>query len=143
MEYVPGGSITSVLQKFGTSSPLSSLSLSLSVSICVYVCLCKRLFPSESWCHWRCQLSLLRSGAGVFSEPVIQVYTKQILHGLEYLHRHKIVHRDIKVLLSLCVCSRTSVAAALPVRVRVPVPVLAPAPVPVHISRFPPAGPVP
>ncbi len=47
LEYVPGGSISSLLQKFGK-----------------------------------------------FSEQVIQVYTKQILLGLEYLHRHQIgMHR--------------------------------------------------
>lgn len=49
LEYVPGGSISSLLAKFGC-----------------------------------------------FSEKVIRVYTRQILHGLDYLHRHKIVHRDIK-----------------------------------------------
>ena len=49
MEYVPGGSIHSLLQRFGS-----------------------------------------------FGETVIQKYTRQILLGLEYLHRHQIMHRDIK-----------------------------------------------
>jgi mitogen-activated protein kinase kinase kinase ANP1 len=47
--YVPGGSIRSLLQRFG---PLS--------------------------------------------EPIVRTYTRQILMGLEYLHLHNIVHRDIK-----------------------------------------------
>jgi serine/threonine protein kinase len=46
LEYVPGGSIHSLLQRFG---------------------------------H--------------LTEEVIAVYTRQILTGLEYLHRHKVVHR--------------------------------------------------
>ncbi|KAL5222173.1 hypothetical protein ABZP36_026886 [Zizania latifolia] len=33
---------------------------------------------------------------GSFPEAVIRKYTKQILHGLEYLHRNGIIHRDIK-----------------------------------------------
>ena len=49
MEYVSGGSIHSLLQRFGS-----------------------------------------------FGESVIRVYTRQILLGLEYLHRHQIMHRDIK-----------------------------------------------
>lgn len=33
---------------------------------------------------------------GGLSEPVVAVYTKQILQGLEYLHFKNIIHRDIK-----------------------------------------------
>ncbi|RMZ52267.1 hypothetical protein APUTEX25_001657, partial [Auxenochlorella protothecoides] len=49
LEFVPGGSIASLLAKFG---------------------------------HFR--------------ETVVKVYTRQILLGLEYLHAHGIIHRDIK-----------------------------------------------
>ncbi|KAK1291431.1 Mitogen-activated protein kinase kinase kinase NPK1 [Acorus calamus] len=49
LEFVPGGSISSLLGKFGS-----------------------------------------------FPESVIKMYTKQLLYGLEYLHRNGIIHRDIK-----------------------------------------------
>ncbi|KAG6494302.1 hypothetical protein ZIOFF_049326 [Zingiber officinale] len=49
LEFVPGGSISSLLGKFGS-----------------------------------------------FPEAVIRMYTKQLLQGLEYLHRNGIMHRDIK-----------------------------------------------
>lgn len=34
--------------------------------------------------------------AGKFNEAIIRIYTRQILLGLEYLHNHGIMHRDIK-----------------------------------------------
>ncbi|CAH2038517.1 unnamed protein product [Thlaspi arvense] len=49
LEFVPGGSISSLLEKFGP-----------------------------------------------FPESVVRTYTKQLLCGLEYLHHHAIMHRDIK-----------------------------------------------
>lgn len=33
---------------------------------------------------------------GKFSEESIQNYTRQILEGLQYLHDHHVLHRDIK-----------------------------------------------
>ncbi|GBG59479.1 hypothetical protein CBR_g38503 [Chara braunii] len=49
LEFVPGGSIASLLSKFGS-----------------------------------------------FTEKVIRLFTRQLLQGLEYLHNHHIMHRDIK-----------------------------------------------
>ncbi len=33
---------------------------------------------------------------GHFNEKLIRIYTRQISEGLEYLHAHDIIHRDIK-----------------------------------------------
>jgi len=41
-------------------------------------------------------ISCLLRKYGGFSEPVVANYTLQIVTGLEYLHKHQIVHRDIK-----------------------------------------------
>ncbi|CAL5347092.1 unnamed protein product [Camellia sinensis] len=41
-------------------------------------------------------ISSLLGKFGSFPEPVIRMYTKQLLLGVEYLHRNGIMHRDIK-----------------------------------------------
>ncbi|GMP38789.1 hypothetical protein CsSME_00009917 [Camellia sinensis var. sinensis] len=45
-------------------------------------------------------ISSLLGKFGSFPESVIRMYTKQLLLGVEYLHRNGIMHRDIKVSLS-------------------------------------------
>jgi len=41
-------------------------------------------------------ISSLLDKYGGLCENLVRVYTKQILLGLEYLHVHGVVHRDIK-----------------------------------------------
>ena len=41
-------------------------------------------------------VSALLHKFGNFNERVIRLYTEQILSGLDYLHSHRIMHRDIK-----------------------------------------------
>ena len=41
-------------------------------------------------------IASLLTNFGPFKEPVVKMYTKQILLGLEYLHNNGIMHRDIK-----------------------------------------------
>jgi serine/threonine protein kinase len=37
-----------------------------------------------------------RPHAGALPEAVVRRYTREILIGLQYLHEHRIMHRDIK-----------------------------------------------
>jgi serine/threonine protein kinase len=65
LEYVPGGSLAQVIERFGR-----------------------------------------------LDETVIRIYTKQLLEGLSYLHKHRVVHRDIKAGNALLDCTTGTVKLA-------------------------------
>ena len=95
--YVPGGSIHSLLQKFGSFNevgparvappPAAALSAGRKGGMPVrrIVSGCLTLFNT---CVGR-----RRSLGG---QTLIRLYMRQVLHGLKYLHDNDLVHRDIK-----------------------------------------------
>lgn len=48
--------------------------------------------------EYMCGGSLLQTlkQMGAFKESVIQIFVRQLLLGLEYLHMNQVIHRDIK-----------------------------------------------
>ena len=57
----------------------------------------------HEWADCGSVSSLLRQFGGPFATAVVRSYTSQILKGLQYLHSHSIMHRDINVSLP-CSC---------------------------------------
>ena len=92
----------------------------MDVSTCDCVC-ARRNHTTVVLCACSVLCAVLFARFGPFPEPVIRSYTRQILEGLAYLHREKVVHRDIKganilvnehgqVKLVRCMCCGVTVA---------------------------------
>lgn len=77
MEYIPGGSIASILHR------------------CIYWPL-KFSFTNGPWRCLSSHRSLNVPRFGPLPERVLALYTHQILEGVAYLHLNRVIHRDLK-----------------------------------------------
>lgn len=89
LEYVPGGSIASLLAKFGSFKE-SVIKARGRGAKCTSAERCRHGWWLGCWAWVRApahRLGVWHAESGACGCHVLQVYTKQILLGLEYLHR--------------------------------------------------------
>lgn len=78
MEYIPGGSIASILHRWVFILPQKFLELLIVTRFINTL------------------LSSTKHRFGPLPERVLVLYTKQILEGVAYLHLNRVIHRDLK-----------------------------------------------